>query len=77
MLEDAYIGKRCKCEKELVAYSVCSKRTVGGEGSVVAVGCYTLRGRYVSVFGVKSGDLCGSEVAAARKANWHSDAGRK
>jgi hypothetical protein len=29
VLEGAYIGKRCKREGELVAYSVCSKRTVG------------------------------------------------
>ena len=44
---------------------------------MVAVGYYTLRGRCVYVFGVKSGDLCGSEGAVARGADWHSDAGRK
>jgi hypothetical protein len=44
---------------------------------VAAVGCYTLRGRCVCVFGVKSGDLCGSEDAVAQMADWHSDAGGK
>lgn len=44
---------------------------------MVAVGYYTLRGRCVCVFGVKSGDLCGSEGVVARGADWHSDAGRK
>ena len=29
------------------------------------------------VFGVKSGDLCGSEDAVARGADWHSDADKK
>ncbi len=29
------------------------------------------------VFGVKSGDLCGSEDAVAQGADWHSDAGGK
>ena len=29
------------------------------------------------VFGVKSGDLCGSEGVVARGADWHSDPGRK
>ena len=46
-------------------------------GFVTAVGCYTLRGRCVCVFGVKCGDLCGSEAVVAQGADWHSDAGRK
>ena len=29
------------------------------------------------VFGVKSGDLCGSEDAVVHGADWHSDAGFK
>lgn len=29
------------------------------------------------VFGVKSGDLCGSEVVSAQGADWDSDAGKK
>ena len=56
---------------------MCSKRTMGVEGSVAAVGCYTLRGRCVCVFDVKSGDLCGSEDTVTQGADWHSDAGGK
>ena len=37
----------------------------GGAGSVVAVGRYTLRGRYVCVFSVKRGDLCVSRMMFA------------
>lgn len=48
----------------------------GGEGSVAAVGCYTLRGRCVCVFGVKCSDLCGSEGAVAQGEGWHSDVGK-
>lgn len=48
----------------------------GGEGSVAVVGCYTLPGRYECVFGVKNGDLCGSEAVVAQGAGWHSDAVR-
>lgn len=44
---------------------------------MAAVGCYTLRGRCVCVFGVKSGDLCASEGVVARGAGWHSEAGAK
>lgn len=44
---------------------------------MAAVGCYTQQGRCVCVFGVKSGDLCGSEGAVARAADWHSGAGLK
>lgn len=44
---------------------------------MAAVDCYTLRGRCMCIFGVKSGDLCGSEVVSAQEADWHSDAGRK
>lgn len=44
---------------------------------MVAVGGYTLLGRCVCVFGVKSGDLCGSEDDVVRGADWHSDAGKK
>ena len=44
---------------------------------MAAVGCYTLRGRCVCVFGVKCGDSCGSEDAVEQVADWHSDAGRK
>jgi len=44
---------------------------------VAAVGCYTLRECCVYVFGVKSGDLCGSEDEVVRGADWHSDAGEK
>ena len=40
---------------------------------MAAVGCHTLRRRCVCVFGVICGDLCGSEDAVARGANWHSD----
>ena len=43
-----------------------------GVGTVAAVGCYTLRGRCVCVFGVKSGDLCGSEGVVAQGAYWHN-----
>lgn len=43
---------------------------------MAAVGYYTLRGRCVCVFGVKCSDLCGSEGAVAREADWHSDAGK-
>jgi hypothetical protein len=42
---------------------------------VASVGCYTRVGRCVCVFGVKCGDLCGSEGRVARGADWHSDAG--
>ena len=42
---------------------------------MVAVDCYTLRGRCVCVFGVKFGDLCGSEGVNAKGADWHSDVG--
>jgi hypothetical protein len=31
----------------------------------------------VCVFGVKCGDLCGSEGVVARGADWHSDAKQK
>jgi group I intron endonuclease len=44
---------------------------------VAAVCCYTLRGRCVCVFGVKCGDLCGSEDVVARGVDWHSDAESK
>lgn len=54
---------------------MCSKRTVGGGAAWLLFGCYTLRGRCVCVFGVKSGDLCGSEAVAAQGADWHSDVG--
>lgn len=40
---------------------------------MAAVGCYTLRGRCVCVFGVKLNDLCGSEALVAQGADWHSD----
>lgn len=40
---------------------------------MVAVGCYTLRGCCVCVFGVKCGDLCGSERAVAQRADWHNE----
>ena len=46
-----------------------------GESGVAVIGCYTLQGRCVCVFGVKCGDLYGSERAVARGADWHSDAG--
>lgn len=42
---------------------------------MTAVGCYTLWGHCVCVFGVKRGDLCGSEGIVARGPDWHSDAG--
>ena len=44
---------------------------------MAAVGCYTLRGRCVCVFGVKCGDLCGSDCLVARGADRHSEAGTK
>jgi hypothetical protein len=75
VLEGAYIGKRCKDEGAVVAHSVCGKRTVGVRAGWLLVGCYTLRGRCVCVFDVKSGDLCGSESVVAQGADWHSDAG--
>jgi hypothetical protein len=53
---------------------VCSKRTVGVGQCGCCVGCYTLRGRCVCVFGVKCGDLCGSDGAGVQGADWHSDA---
>lgn len=43
---------------------------------MAAVGRYTLRRRCVCVFGVKSGDLYGSEGAVAQGVDWHSDAGK-
>ena len=43
---------------------------------MAVVGCYTLPGRYECVFGVKNGDLCGSEAVVAQGAGWHSDAVR-
>jgi len=46
----------------------------GGEGSAAAVSRYTLRGRFVCGFGVKCGDLCDSEDAVAKGADWHSEA---
>lgn len=45
-----------------------------GCGQCGAVGCYTLRGCCACVFGVKCGDLCGSEGTVAQRADWHSDA---
>jgi hypothetical protein len=54
--------------------TACVASVQWGEGSVVAVDFYTLRGRSLYVFGVKSGDLCGSEGAVARTADWHSGA---
>ena len=44
---------------------------------MAAVDCYTLRGRCVCVFGVKSGDLCGSEGIVEQGVYWHSDACEK
>ena len=41
---------------------------------MAAVGCYTLRGRYVCAFCVKRGDLCGSEGVVAQGADSHSEA---
>lgn len=49
----------------------------GTDCAALSLGCYTLQGRCVCVFGVKCGDLCGSEVAVAQGADWHSDAGGK
>lgn len=33
---------------------------------MAALGCYTLRGRCVCVFGVKCGDLCGGVVQLSK-----------
>lgn len=42
-------------------------------GSDTTVDCYTLRGRCVCVFGVKCGDMYGSEGVVAQGADWHSE----
>jgi hypothetical protein len=61
----------------VVVYSVYSKRIVGLRAAWLLVGCDTLQGRCVCVFGVKLNDLYGSDCFVARWADWHSDAGGK
>lgn len=42
---------------------------------VGCVECCTAAEGFVCVFGVKCGDLCGSEGVVAQGADWHSGAG--
>ena len=53
---------------------MCSKHTVGVRAAWLLLVATRCEGAVCAFFGVKRGDLCGSEVAVAQGADWHSEA---